>query len=61
MIFIILPSYNEEKNLVKIFKKIQVLHKNFKSSVVLVDDGSSDLTYKLVKRNYGFKIYYFKH
>ena len=61
MIFIILPSYNEEKNLVKIFKKIQVLHKNFKSSVVLVDDGSSDLTYKLVKRNYGFKIYYLKH
>ena len=61
MIFIILPSYNEEKNLVKIIKKIQVLHKNFKSNVVLVDDGSSDLTSKLVKRNYGFKIYYLKH
>ena len=62
MIYILLPAYNEFKNLVKIFKKIEKLpnvKKNIK--VVLVDDCSSDDTHKLIKKKYKFKIYYLRH
>ena len=49
MIYLILPSYNEEKNLIKIFGKINKISKNHKITVVLVDDCSSDKTYLLKK------------
>ena len=47
MIYIVLPSYNEEKNLVKILNKIESLNKKIKLKVILVDDGSKDKTPKL--------------
>ena len=40
---ILIPSFNEEKSLLKILKKI----KNFK--VQIIDDYSSDNTYKIIK------------
>ena len=46
-----LPAYNEEKNLIKIFKKIEKLvavRKNIR--VVLIDDFSSDNTIKIAKK-----------
>ena len=62
MIYIMLPAYNEEKNLIKIFKKIEKLvavRKNIR--VVLIDDFSSDNTIKIVKKKYNFKLYYLRH
>tara|TARA_B100000427_G_scaffold133817_1_gene111339 strand:- start:346 stop:1065 length:720 start_codon:yes stop_codon:yes gene_type:complete len=61
MIYIVLPSYNEEKNLVKILNKIESLNKKIKLKVILVDDGSKDKTPKLAKKKYGFKLIYLKH
>ena len=51
MIYIMLPAYNEEKNLVKIFKKIEKLvavRKNIR--VVLIDDFSSDNTKEIANK-----------
>ena len=62
MIYILLPAYNEEKNLTKIFKKIEKLpipKSNIK--VVLVDDCSTDNTNDLIKKKYKFKLIYIKH
>ena len=62
IIFILLPAYNEEKNLVKIFKKIKTLTKLQKNiKVVLVDDFSSDNTERLSKKKYTFQLYYIRH
>lgn len=62
MIFILLPAFNEEKNLKIIFEKIK---KNFKNKneirVVLVDDCSIDNTKKLANKKYSFEIIYKKH
>ena len=62
MIYILLPAYNEKKNLVKIFKKIEKLP-NTKTniSVVLVDDFSTDNTDQLLKKKYKFKLSYIRH
>lgn len=61
MIYIILPSFNEEKNLIKIIKKIEFLNKKLKSKVILVDDGSNDATEKIATKKYSVKIIYLKH
>ena len=61
MIYIILPSFNEEKNLIKIIKKIEFLNKKLKSKVILVDDGSNDATERIVTKKYSVKIIYLKH
>ncbi len=62
MIFILLPAFNEEKNLKIIFKKIE---KNFKNKkkirVILIDDCSIDNTKKILLKKYSFKIIYKKH
>ncbi len=62
MIYILLPAYNEFKNLVKIFNKIEKLKNvNKNVTVILVDDHSSDNTPTLLKRKYKFKFYYLRH
>ena len=62
MIYIILPAYNEEKNLVQIFKKIDVIKDKLNPfKVILIDDCSSDKTHKLVKKKYKFQIIYRRH
>lgn len=62
MIFILLPAFNESKNLKKIFKKINTYFKKKNQiKVVLVDDCSTDNTKELIKKNHGFKIIYLKH
>ena len=62
MIYILLPAYNEEKNLKIIFKKIK---ENFKDKkkirVVLIDDCSIDNTKKIALKKNNFKIIYKKH
>ncbi len=62
MIYIILPAYNEEKNLLQIFKKIDVIrNKLYPFKVILIDDCSSDNTQKLVKKKYNYQIIYRRH
>ena len=61
MIYLILPSFNEEKNLVKMFKKINNLSIVRNIVVILIDDCSSDNT-KIFKFNKNkFKTIYKKH
>ena len=61
MIYLILPSFNEEKNLVKMFKKINNLSIVRNIVVILIDDCSSDNT-KIFKFNKSkFKTIYKKH
>ena len=62
MLYILLPAYNEEKNISKIFIKIAKIKKKISPfKVVLVDDCSKDNTQKLMKKNYGFKLTHIKH
>lgn len=61
MIYILLPAYNEKKNLERIFVKLKKLRKKIKFKVILVDDCSTDNTEDLVKLKYDFKIIYIKH
>jgi dolichol-phosphate mannosyltransferase len=61
MIYLILPSFNEEKNLVKLFKKIDNLKIARSFVVILVDDCSTDNTSLLKLNKNKFKIIYKKH
>ena len=61
MIYLILPAYNEEKNLIKVFKKINSLRIVKKLSVILVDDCSTDNTLLLRTKKNKFKLKYIKH
>ena len=50
---VILPTYNEAKNIISLIKKIQkTTRKNKKLEIVVVDDNSPDRTYFIVKNYY---------
>ena len=49
---IIIPSYNEEKNVTLIYKKISDAFKNINYEIIYVNDGSTDNTYKELKKLY---------
>jgi dolichol-phosphate mannosyltransferase len=61
MIYLILPAYNEEKNLIKVFKKLNSLRIVKNLSVILVDDCSTDNTLILKGKKNKFKLDYIKH
>ncbi len=61
MMYILLPAYNEKKNLEKIFIKLNKLCKKLKFKVVLVDDCSTDRTADLINSKYNFNLIYIKH
>ena len=61
MIYLILPSYNEEKNLVKMFKQINNLKVASNIIVILIDDCSIDNTMALKSMKNKFKIIYKRH
>jgi dolichol-phosphate mannosyltransferase len=61
MIYLILPSFNEKKNLIKIFKKINNLNEAKKFIVVVVDDCSTDDTKDLRKNKNKFRLIYKRH
>jgi len=52
MNYILLPAFNEKKNLVKVLQNIEKICTKIKNIVVvLIDDCSSDKTYLLKKKN----------
>ncbi len=62
MNYILLPAFNEKKNLVKIFQKInKICKKNKNITVVLIDDCSTDNTSSIKNKKYDFKLIYTKH
>jgi dolichol-phosphate mannosyltransferase len=62
MIYILLPAYNEKRNLVKMFQKIEKICEKINNiTVVLVDDFSTDNTILLKNKKYQFKLIYQKH
>lgn len=50
-ISIIIPCYNEEKYILKVLKNINIQKKKFKLEIIVSDDGSTDKTVKLLKKN----------
>ena len=56
MIFtIIVPVFNEEETLLNVLKQLDILKfKNYKKEIIIVDDGSTDNTKKILQENYNF-------
>ena len=52
MYSIILPSYNEKKNLILLIKKIKIILKNINYEIIIVDDNSQDKTSVYFKKNH---------
>ncbi len=48
---IIVPTYNEEKTIVDVLRKINAVELSLKKEIIVVDDGSRDLTFKILQRN----------
>jgi len=48
LISVVIPVYNEEKSVKKLLKKVSSV-KNIKKEVIVVNDGSSDSSYKVIK------------
>ena len=46
---VVIPCYNEEKNLPVLFQKLKPLLMNKSCEICLVDNGSIDDTYKILK------------
>jgi dolichol-phosphate mannosyltransferase len=61
MIYLILPAYNEEKNLTKVFDKINNLAIVKKITTILIDDCSTDNTNKIKIDDYKFDVIYKRH
>ena len=61
MIYIVLPAFNEKKNLIQVFKKINKLKVKSKVTVILVDDCSNDGTHLLKNSKNNFKLIYIKN
>lgn len=59
-VFILVPAYNEEKTVARVLK--EVFERDYK--VILVDDGSRDDTYNIVKslqREYPSRLFIYRH
>jgi cellulose synthase/poly-beta-1,6-N-acetylglucosamine synthase-like glycosyltransferase len=54
---IIIPAYNEEKTIKETIENIKNLSYPKKKEIIVVDDGSKDSTYELVKRIKGIKVF----
>lgn len=52
-VLLIIPAYNEEKNIIKTYEKIIEFNKNNKTNydVIVINDGSTDNTEKILSEN----------
>ncbi|MBI2148931.1 glycosyltransferase family 2 protein [Candidatus Woesearchaeota archaeon] len=51
MIVITIPAYNEEKTLPKVLDEIKGVMKNYYCKILVIDDGSSDKTVEVARKN----------
>ncbi len=56
LISIIVPVYNEEKFIIKLLKKIKS-EKKIKKEIIVINDGSTDNTLKILKKKHSKKMY----
>ena len=54
VLYIIIPAYNEEKNIKNVivdwYPIVEKYNGNGKSRLVVIDDGSKDKTYEIMKK-----------
>ena len=50
MYSIILPSYNEKKNLILLIKKIKIILKNINYEIIIVDDNTQIKLMSILKK-----------
>ena len=48
---VIIPSFNEEKTIIKLLNNVNQQKKKFDLEIIVSDDGSNDNTKKLLKEN----------
>ena len=56
---IVIPIFNEEKNIIKLFKKLKKINLNnigFKKEIIAIDDGSIDKSLSILKKISGIKV-----
>ncbi len=60
-ISVIIPAYNEEKTIAEIVRRVKKvrLSRGIRKEIIVVDDSSSDSTYKILSKIKGIKV--FKH
>ena len=46
---VIIPAYNEEENLVKLYETLETNLSDIKHNLIFVDDGSKDDTYNVLE------------
>ncbi|MCK4539872.1 glycosyltransferase family 2 protein [Candidatus Parcubacteria bacterium] len=56
-VYAVIPAYNEENNIISTINNI----KKYISNIIVIDDGSEDDTYALLKQNFNNQITILKH
>ena len=51
---VIIPIYNEEKTILNLLKKVSILEKKCELEIIVVNDGSSDNSKKIIENNNKF-------
>jgi len=51
LISVIVPVYNEKDTLLKILNKLQILNQKYKLEIIVVNDGSTDESNKIIEKN----------
>jgi dolichol-phosphate mannosyltransferase len=56
---VIIPVYNEENTILKVIKKIELLKLPYKLEIIIIDDGSTDSSFLLLRKikNRNIKLY----
>lgn len=60
LISVIIPGYNEEKNIASVIKDVAKLKKKYQIEIIVVDDGSKDKTAAVAKKTGADKVITYK-
>tara|TARA_Y100000588_G_scaffold269239_1_gene284582 strand:- start:834 stop:1541 length:708 start_codon:yes stop_codon:yes gene_type:complete len=60
---IIMPIFNEENTIEEILKKLKILKSSFDTEIIIINDGSTDKSKKIIEDNHTFysKVYHLKN